>query len=95
MSVERISAAEAASRLGVKRETIYAYVSRGRLHSERHLDGKPPDSSPRTAQDSAQRLSAGIIHPAPRPALHPTSPTSPSASASASVGSCIAMPIAP
>lgn len=36
----RIDAAEAASRLGVKRETIYAYVSRGLLHSERHIDGK-------------------------------------------------------
>ena len=40
MAEERISAAEAAARLGVKRETIYAYVSRGLLHSERHIDGK-------------------------------------------------------
>jgi citrate synthase len=32
---ERISAAEAANRLGIKRETLYAYVSRGMLSSER------------------------------------------------------------
>lgn len=36
----RISAAEAASRLGVKRETLYAYVSRGMLGSERDPDGR-------------------------------------------------------
>lgn len=42
----RISAAEAASRLGVKRETIYAYVSRGVLTSERHLDGKSSTFDP-------------------------------------------------
>jgi citrate synthase len=43
---QRISAAEAASRLGVKRETIYAYVSRGLLHSERHIDGKSSTFDP-------------------------------------------------
>ena len=37
---ERVSAGEAAARLGVKRETVYAYVSRGFLHSERAIDGK-------------------------------------------------------
>lgn len=42
----RISAAEAATRLGVKRETIYAYVSRGLLTSERHLDGKSSTFDP-------------------------------------------------
>jgi citrate synthase len=36
---ERITAAEAAARLGVKRETLYAYVSRGLLESIT-LDGK-------------------------------------------------------
>jgi citrate synthase len=36
---ERITAAEAAARLGVKRETLYAYVSRGLLESTT-LDGK-------------------------------------------------------
>ena len=43
---QRISAAEAASRLGVKRETIYAYVSRGLLASERHIDGKSSTFDP-------------------------------------------------
>jgi citrate synthase len=42
----RISATEAASRLGVKRETIYAYVSRGMLHSQRHIDGKSSTFDP-------------------------------------------------
>ena len=46
MTASRISAAEAASRLGVKRETIYAYVSRGLLTSERHLDGKSSTFDP-------------------------------------------------
>ena len=32
---DRIPAAEAAARLGVKRETLYAYVSRGMLKSYR------------------------------------------------------------
>ena len=31
---------------GVKRETIYAYVSRGLLHSQRHLDGKSSTFDP-------------------------------------------------
>lgn len=42
----RITAAEAAARLGVKRETIYAYVSRGLLTSERHIDGKSSTFDP-------------------------------------------------
>jgi citrate synthase len=42
----RISAVEAAVRLGVKRETIYAYVSRGMLNSERHIDGKSSTFDP-------------------------------------------------
>jgi len=45
-STGRISAAEAATRLGVKRETIYAYVSRGMLTSERHIDGKSSTFDP-------------------------------------------------
>lgn len=35
-----ISAEEAAERLGVKRETVYAYISRGRLVSRRTDDGR-------------------------------------------------------
>jgi citrate synthase len=41
----RITAAEAAARLGVKRETLYAYVSRGLLES-RTLDGKTSTFDP-------------------------------------------------
>jgi citrate synthase len=37
---ERISTAEAAARLGVKRETLYAYVSRGLLASAVGADGR-------------------------------------------------------
>lgn len=41
MSPERLlSTDEAASRLGVKRETLYAYVSRGRITSQRGVDGR-------------------------------------------------------
>jgi citrate synthase len=41
----RITAAEAAARLGVKRETLYAYVSRGLIES-RTLDGKTSTFDP-------------------------------------------------
>jgi len=37
---ELVSAAEAAARLGVKRQTIYAYVSRGVLHRTVSTDGR-------------------------------------------------------
>ena len=68
MGDERISAADAASRLGVKRETIYAYVSRGLLHSERHLDGKSSTFDPaeidrfrrRKADDRPGRLEVPV-----------------------------------
>ncbi len=46
MQRERISASEAAARLGVKRETIYAYVSRGLLDSHRAIDGKSSTFDP-------------------------------------------------
>ena len=42
----RITAIQAAQRLGVKRETVYAYVSRGLLGSERALDGKTSTFDP-------------------------------------------------
>ena len=35
-----VTAAEAAARLGVKRQTLYAYVSRGLLHRQVALDGR-------------------------------------------------------
>lgn len=40
MPGNRITASEAAAKLGVKRQTIYAYVSRGMLESHRDIDGK-------------------------------------------------------
>lgn len=46
MAPTRITAAEAATRLGVKRETIYAYVSRGLLESRRDIDGKSSTFDP-------------------------------------------------
>jgi len=46
MTTNRISASEAAARLGVKRETIYAYVSRGMLESIRDIDGKTSTFDP-------------------------------------------------
>src|SRR3954452_6385722 len=36
----RLDAAEAAARLGVKRQTLYAYVSRGLLHSYPAANGR-------------------------------------------------------
>jgi excisionase family DNA binding protein len=38
--VEYLTAAEAAEMLGVKRETLYAYASRGRLRSYRRGTGR-------------------------------------------------------
>lgn len=40
MAVAHLTAAEAAARLGVKRETLYAYVSRGQLGRTMSLDGR-------------------------------------------------------
>ncbi len=56
---DRISAAEAASRLGVKRETIYAYVSRGLISSERHLDGKSSTFDPSEIERLRRRRNSG------------------------------------
>ncbi len=50
-----ITAAEAAARLGVKRETIYAYVSRGLLTSRRALDGKTSLLDPTAVATLASR----------------------------------------
>ena len=57
MSPSRVTTAEAAARLGVRRETIYAYVSRGLLKSHLGDDGR---SSLFDAQDiAAFRARAG------------------------------------
>ena len=45
-AMHRITAAEASARLGVKRETLYAYVSRGLLASERGDDGRSSTFDP-------------------------------------------------
>ncbi len=52
---ERITAAQAAQRLGVKRETVYAYVSRGLLGSQRALDGKTSTFDPSEVDRLRQR----------------------------------------
>ncbi len=49
MDRDRITATEASARLGVKRETLYAYVSRGLLES-RTLDGKTSTFDPREVE---------------------------------------------
>ena len=58
MSGTRITTAEAAARLGVRPETIYAYVSRGLLTSHLADDGR---SSLFDAQDIASGP-VGIAH---------------------------------
>ena len=57
----RISARDAAARLGVKRETIYAYVSRGLLQSVRALDGKSSTFDPAEIDRLRRRRERG--HP--------------------------------
>jgi len=59
MRAQRISAVEAADRLGVKRETVYAYVSRGLLTSKRHLDGKSSTFDPAEIDRLRRRKNAG------------------------------------
>jgi citrate synthase len=39
-AVKWLTAEEVAERLNIKRETVYAYVSRGRLASRRSEDGR-------------------------------------------------------
>lgn len=52
---------EAAARLGVKRQTVYAYVSRGLLSSRRGPNGR----SSRFDADQVERLARGRRRPAP------------------------------
>ena len=66
---QRITAAEAAARLGIKRETLYAYVSRGLLDSHAGADGKTSTFDPvevdalrsRRTKPKAGRLDATIL----------------------------------
>jgi citrate synthase len=72
-SSSRLSTAEAAARLGVKPDTLYAYVSRGLLRSERGPDGRASffdaDEIERfaargrrgnTPPDAAPRIASGV-----------------------------------
>ncbi len=58
-AVDRLSTKEVARRLGVKRETVYAYVSRGLL--ERHPASHPHDS--RFDPEEVERLAARARRP--------------------------------
>jgi citrate synthase len=58
-AVDRLSTEEVARRLGVKRETVYAYVSRGLL--ERHPASHPHDS--RFDPEEVERLAARARRP--------------------------------
>src|ERR1700730_1944550 len=56
----RLTTAEAAARLGVKPATLYAYVSRGLLHSERGSGGSTFDAQEwARLVDSSRRATAG------------------------------------
>ncbi|HVD16007.1 MAG TPA: citrate synthase [Actinomycetota bacterium] len=52
---QRLSSAEAASRLGVKPATLYAYVSRGLLRSQRAPDGRTTTFDPAEVDRLARR----------------------------------------
>ena len=62
-----INATEAAAVLGVKVETVYAYVSRGRLTAHRAGGGRHSYFDPADVDDLAKR---GRQAPAARPELH-------------------------
>jgi citrate synthase len=63
---KRLSSAEAAARLGVKPETLYAYVSRGLLHSRREAGGRTSSFDP----DEVERLAhRGRREPGRAPAV--------------------------
>jgi citrate synthase len=54
-----LSAAEAARRLGIKRETLYAYVSRGMLTRRREVGGRESRFDPTEVARLASRTRAG------------------------------------
>jgi citrate synthase len=54
-----LTAREAAGRLGVKVETLYAYVSRGMLHREVAIDGRTSLFSPSEVERMAKRRRRG------------------------------------
>lgn len=62
----RLSAAQVAARLGVKAETVYAYVSRGLLRRERDSRGSTFDAL------EVEAFASGRRRTAPRTPTHPT-----------------------
>jgi len=54
-----LSAAEAARRLGIKRETLYAYVSRGMLTRQREVGGRQSCFDPAEVARLAERARSG------------------------------------
>jgi citrate synthase len=68
---ERISTREAARRLGVKPETLYAYVSRGLLGSRRTAGGRGSTFDPAEVAVLARRGRPSATRPAPRGGAEP------------------------
>ncbi|MBT9606991.1 citrate synthase [Microbacterium sp.] len=66
-ALPRLTAAQAAARLGVKPATLYAYVSRGMLHRSRDAHGSTFDALEIEAFAVSRRRAAA------RPPAHPTS----------------------
>jgi citrate synthase len=74
---QRLSSAEAATRLGVKPATLYAYVSRGLLRSQRAPDGRTTTFDPAEVERLARRgRRRGRLDPAGTAA--PAGPPAPS-----------------
>jgi citrate synthase len=75
---QRLSSAEAATRLGVKPATLYAYVSRGLLRSQRAPDGRTTTFDPAEVERLARRgRRRGRLDPAGT-AAPPAGPPAPS-----------------
>lgn len=63
-SLPRLTAAQVAARLGVKSQTVYAYVSRGLLRRERDARGSTFDALEVEAFAGARRRTApAVVHP--------------------------------
>ena len=58
--IERLTARQAAARLGVKVETVYAYVSRGVLERVPAPDGRQSLFSARAVEHLANRSRGGV-----------------------------------